>query len=279
MPLTFGLLIQIYHQREPMTGSIGTPTHKHTRNLGGYYQPAIGIIVRDILDLIADIESVIRDIIELVIAIVRLIRCSVVAIFRDEKIQQFERPQTSLFARQMSIFSKRERIDDLLLDSTTEEPELLLRCIKREGNQITPAAWYFPKFFYYWAKIPARGIALIIRIIVSIVRAFTSSVSLSIRIDHHVCYVIFQILSEKAGIMCQETCGGVSERFTQNVLIHCSFVIYFLNRLQPPFLAQPWTFSTFGMRIWPLSRMIFFESSSQIWMIRFQTMNLTGTPV
>ena len=164
---------------DPDLPSTGTNDKKHWNTntqayqyLGGYYQPAIGIIVRDILDLISDIESVIRDIIELIIAIVRLIGCSVVAIFRDEKIQQFERPQTNLFARQMSIFSKRERIDDRLWDSTTEEPELL-RCIKREGNQITLVAWYFPKFFYYWAKIPARGIALIIRLIVSIVRAFT----------------------------------------------------------------------------------------------------------
>lgn len=188
--------------------------HWNTNNstyqyLGGYYQPAVGFIVTDILNLLADIETIVRDIIELIIALIRLIRCIGVAIIQDEKIQQFERPQTNLFARHMSIFSKRERIDDRLWDSTTEEPEIL-RCIKREGNQVTQVLWYVAKAFYYVAKVPARVIHLAVKLIVSIVRIFTSSASLAVGIDHHSCYVVCQILSEKAATLCQETCGGVS---------------------------------------------------------------------
>lgn len=178
--------------------------------LGGYYNPATAIIYKDVLELLADAESIIRDVIELVFAVIRLVRCTIVAIFSDEKIQRFERPQTNLFARHMSIFSKRERVDDRLWDSTPEEPEVI-RCIKREGDEVTLVLWYILKVFYYVAKVPARGISLIVRLILSAVRIFTASASFSAGIDHHICYVLCQIFSEKAGILCQETCGGVSE--------------------------------------------------------------------
>lgn len=192
----------------------GIERHWNTNNetyqyLGGPYNSATAMIYRDVLDLIVDAEAIIRDIIELIIAVVRLVQCSTVAIWSDEKIQRFERPQTNLFARHMSIFSKRERVDDRLWDATAEEPEVI-RCIKREGDQITKVLWYILKAFYYIVKVPARGVALIIHVIVAIVRVFDPTAAFALGIDHHSCYVVCQLLSEKAAVLCQETCGGVS---------------------------------------------------------------------
>lgn len=177
--------------------------------MGGYGGlPVLKMLCREVVDVLKDVESILRDVVEALISVVRLIWCLILSMMQRD-ISHLERPMANMRSRfeVSQIPSKRERIEDRLLDSTKHEWQAW-RCIKRGLETVLQVAVYFIKFFYYAGKLFARAIYIVSKTVMAIVHIPIPWLYISV--DGTYCYQFGNLFSERLALGMKHTCTGVS---------------------------------------------------------------------
>lgn len=197
--------VDVWFSKESCEDDWEVVQYKYMGGYGG--TPVLRMFVREVVDVVKDAESIIRDVIEaFIFQIGRLGWCLILCVIQRD-ITHLERPHANLRSRFEVHFSKRERVEDRLFDSTRHEWQAW-RCVKRGLETVLQVGAYIIKFFYYGGKMIARFFFIISKTIIALVHVFIPWLYISM--DGLYCYQLGNLFSERLGLGLMHTCRDVS---------------------------------------------------------------------